>query len=123
MPHLHDALLYFDGLLGLRNSVMTFTADEFDRTRVINGDGTDHGWGSPYLVMGGAVTRGDISSTLPTIAVNGLDIYSNAMLPKRANAQVSANLAKWMGVGNADIDRIFPDLKNFNSRDLGFLKA
>jgi uncharacterized protein (DUF1501 family) len=126
MTRLNDALVYFDGLLGqlgLRDSVTTFTADEFGRTLVSNGDGTDHGWGSHYFVMGGAVTRGDIFGTLPTVDAAGPDIVNSAMLPTTANVQVSATLAKWMGLGNADIDRIFPDLRNFNSRDLGFLKA
>jgi uncharacterized protein (DUF1501 family) len=126
MLRLNDALVYFDGLLGqlgLRDSVTTFTADEFGRTLVSNGDGTDHGWGSHYFVMGGAVSRSDIFGLLPTIAVNGPDIFNTAMLPTTANVQVSATLARWMGVGAADIDRIFPDLRNFNSPDLGFLKA
>jgi len=41
--------------LGVSNQVTSFTASDFGRTLASNGDGSDHGWGSHHLVMGGAV--------------------------------------------------------------------
>jgi uncharacterized protein (DUF1501 family) len=37
----------------VRSQVTTFTASEFGRTLVSNGDGTDHGWGNHHFVIGG----------------------------------------------------------------------
>jgi len=41
--------------LGVENDVTTFTASDFGRTLTVNGDGSDHGWGGHYMVMGGAL--------------------------------------------------------------------
>jgi uncharacterized protein (DUF1501 family) len=41
--------------LGLSNSVTSFTASDFGRTFPSNGQGSDHGWGSHHLILGGAV--------------------------------------------------------------------
>jgi hypothetical protein len=38
--------------------VSTFTASDFSRTFPTNSQGSDHGWGSHYMVMGGAVVGG-----------------------------------------------------------------
>ncbi|RTZ60290.1 MAG: hypothetical protein DSZ32_03935, partial [Gammaproteobacteria bacterium] len=46
--------------LGVANTVTTLTASEFGRSLTMNGDGTDHAWGSHALVMGGAVAGGQI---------------------------------------------------------------
>ncbi len=43
------------------------------------------------------------------------------MIPKLVDIQTYATLAKWFGISDEDIDYIFPDLVNFESRDLGFL--
>ncbi|HBL26416.1 MAG TPA: hypothetical protein DD490_06240, partial [Acidobacteria bacterium] len=39
--------------LGVANDVTSFTASDFGRTYISNGDGSDHGWGSHHFVMGG----------------------------------------------------------------------
>ena len=44
--------------LGVANQVTTFTASDFGRTLVGNGNGSDHGWGSMHFVLGGAVRGG-----------------------------------------------------------------
>ncbi len=42
----------------LGNKVTTFTASDFSRTFPTNSQGSDHGWGSHHMVMGGAVKGG-----------------------------------------------------------------
>ncbi len=122
---LNSALVYFDSLLGqlnLRNNVTLFTTSEFGRTYVPNGDGTDHGWGSHHLIMGGAVKGKEIYGALPDMAQQGPDIIQDSlMIPTTATEQYGATLGKWMGLSVSQIDATFPDLTRFASRDLGFM--
>lgn len=127
LKKLNDALIFFDSMLGkigMRDKVTLFTTSEFGRTFVPNGDGTDHGWGSHHLVMGGAVKGGNIYGKLPLISVNGPDNawYGGPMLPSTAASQYAATLGRWMGVSDSDMGDIIPDLARFNTKDLGFMK-
>ncbi len=103
------------------NSVTTFTASEFGRTFGTNVDGTDHGWGSHQMVMGGAVSGGQVIGQLPDLAADSDDDIGDAMLPTQSLDQYGATLAKWMGINDTDLLQIFPNLQNFNLRNLGFL--
>lgn len=127
MKKLNDALVFFDAMLGkigMRNNVTLFTTSEFGRAFVPNGDGTDHGWGSHHLVMGGAVKGGNIYGKLPLISINGSDSawYGGPLLPSTSASQYAATLGKWMGVSDSMMGDILPDLANFNTKDLGFMK-
>jgi uncharacterized protein (DUF1501 family) len=135
---LDHALKYFDttlGALNARNQVTTFTASDFGRTFTSNGDGTDHGWGSHHLVMGGAVKGGDLYGTFPTLATknannNNFDgspqqLGNGALLPGTAVDQLGYTLGTWFGLTPAQLLDIFPNLSNFNAsvRNLGFMGA
>jgi uncharacterized protein (DUF1501 family) len=51
------------GALSVESNVTTFTESDFSRTFQPNGNaGSDHGWGSHALVMGGAVNGGNLLS-------------------------------------------------------------
>lgn len=110
--------------LGLSNQVTTFTASDFGRTLTVNGDGSDHGWGGHYLVMGGAVKRGQVVGDWPSYQIGGQDDTGNKgrVIPSISVNQYGAALAAWMGLSTSDINGIFPDLANFddgwNSYDL-----
>jgi len=116
-----------DGL-GVADSVTTFTVSDFGRTLTINGDGTDHGWGGHAFVMGGAV-NGGAYGTFPSYAIenNPDDIgadsqnFAGRLIPTTSVAQYGATLARWMGMGEGQIDAALPLLSNFGARDLGFL--
>jgi uncharacterized protein (DUF1501 family) len=127
MKKLNDALVFFDAMLGkigMRDNVTLFTTSEFGRAFVPNGGGTDHGWGSHHLVMGGAVKGGNIYGKLPQISINGDDSawYGGPLLPSTSASQYAATLGKWMGVSDSMMGDILPDLANFNTKDLGFMK-
>lgn len=127
MKKLNDALVYFDALLGqigMRNNVTLFTASEFGRSFIPNGDGTDHGWGSHQIVMGGAVNGGKIHGRLPVIGVDNPDTAwaRGPLLPRIAASQYAATLGRWMGIGDGDLSDILPSLSRFGSSDLGFMK-
>ncbi len=136
MARLAHAMRYFDTALvamGAQNKVTAFTASDFGRTFTSNGDGTDHGWGAHHFVMGGAVNGGDIYGNFPVLGAkntnnNNFDsspnqIGNGSLLPETSVDQLGATLAKWFGVSDTNALTVFPNLTNFSTRDLGFMKA
>lgn len=119
---LHSFNLAMDEL-GVADSVVSFTMSEFGRTLTVNGDGTDHAWGSHALMMGGPVTGGTVHGTVPTLALGGPDDIGGdgRIIPTTSLDQYAATLAQWMGIEASDIAELFPNLENFGSSDLGFL--
>ena len=109
--------------MGVESQVTTFTASEFGRTlqpTVLGG--SDHGWGSHHLVMGGAVRGGDVYGQFPALALGGPDDSGNrgVLLPTSSLDQYGATLATWFGVAAADLPLVFPNITNFAATDLGF---
>ncbi|HRN62535.1 MAG TPA: DUF1501 domain-containing protein [Luteimonas sp.] len=114
----HDATVE----LGVADSVTTFTASDFGRTLSSNGDGSDHGWGAHHFVVGGAVRGGRFYGTMPVLQNDGPDAAEGGrMIPTTAVDQYAATLARWFGVADGDLDLVFPNLRNFAGRNLGFM--
>lgn len=108
--------------LGLQNNVTAFTASDFGRTLTSNGDGSDHGWGSHHYVAGGAVRGKDVYGRFPVIGVNTSDdVGQGRLLPNVSVDQYAATLGKWFGLSDTQLLEILPNLKNFSTRDLGFM--
>lgn len=109
--------------LGVADRVTTFTASDFGRTLTSNGDGSDHGWGSHHFVLGGAVQGGCFYGQLPDAGLNGpQDISQGRLLPTMAVDQLSAALARWMGVSGSDeLALIAPHLSAFDASVLSEL--
>lgn len=138
-PGKHDSLLaqidtalsaFYQSLEaeGLQDKVVTFTMSDFGRTIANNSNrGTDHGWGSNQLIIGGAVNGGMTYGTLPEfIANDGQDATGNKFIPSTSSEQMAATLCKWFGLSDNSVDYIFPSLNPANenpfpSRYLGFL--
>jgi uncharacterized protein (DUF1501 family) len=134
LPSLHPPLLQkvsqackeFDDAmvgLGVSNQVTAFTASDFGRTLASNGDGSDHGWGSHHLIMGGAVKGGNFYGTAPQISVsNNEQVGSGRLLPTTSLEQMGAELARWMGVTDPhDMKLVFPKAENFDLYKLGMI--
>jgi uncharacterized protein (DUF1501 family) len=134
MARLGHALRYFDSTLaslGLSQQVTTFTASDFGRKLVSNGDGTDHGWGAHHFVMGGSVRGGDVVGVFPQFGVSDgkgdftspNQIRSGSMLPSISVDQYAATLGRWFGLDDAQLLDIFPNLAHFDpaTRNLGFM--
>ncbi len=126
--NLANALAAFDqamGLLGVQNNVTTFTESDFGRTFQPNGNaGTDHGWGSHALVMGGAVNGGNLYGTFPNLALAGSDDSTTrgTWVPSTSEDQYDGALAKWFGVSaQADLDYVFPNLHSFSYQTPAFV--
>ena len=102
--------------LGVADAVTTFTASDFGRTLTVNGDGSDHGWGGHYLVMGGAVAGGQFVGRWPSYAIGGGDDAGDKgrVIPSMSVNQYGAALARWLGLSEGDVREVFPDLANFD---------
>ncbi len=108
--------------LGLANNVTAFTSSDFGRTFPSNGQGSDHGWGSHHLVLGGAVKGGKTYGKFPTLTVNGPDDTSTGRwIPTTAIDQYFATIASWFGVDSSNISTVFPNLGRFATPNLGFV--
>lgn len=122
--------------LGLENNVTAFTSSDFGRTFPCNGVGSDHGWGSHHLIVGGkgydagnnfigSVKGRKTYGTFPTLTVNGPDDTSTGRwIPTTATDQYFAKLAQWFGVDTTNLNTIFPNLGRFsdlNTPSLDFI--
>jgi len=108
--------------LGVVQDVTTFTASDFGRTLTTDGDGSDHGWGSMHVVLGGAVRGRSFYGTPPVVANNGPDdVGQGRLLPNLAVDQFAATLGTWFGVSDTDLATVLPNIGNYSLRNLGFL--
>jgi len=110
--------------LGAQSSVTTFTESDFGRTFQPNGNaGSDHGWGSHTLIMGGAVNGGALYGTFPTQTLGGPDDSGSrgTWVPSTSEDQYMGALAKWFGLAQADMDYVLPNLKNFQYKTPAFI--
>lgn len=106
---------------GVQNDVTLFTASDFGRTLTSNGDGSDHGWGAHHFVLGGAVAGREVYGTFsPTVFGSSVDIGQGNLLPGLAVDQYAATLARWLGVSDADLPLVLPNIVNFTPRTLSF---
>lgn len=125
LAELDGALVAFDVAmteLGVADSVTAFTASDFGRTYISNGNGSDHGWGSHHFVLGGAVRGGRFYGEIPTLAVGGPnDAGEGRWIPTTSVDEYSATLARWFGVAQSDLPLVLPNLGRFASPDLGFM--
>lgn len=109
---------------GIADRVTVFTESEFNRTGDANANiGTDHAWGSHHLVLGGAVHGGATYGTFPLHELRGPDDAGDRgnWIPTTSLDQYAATLGGWFGVGDDDLQRIFPNLANFTPKTLGFV--
>ena len=107
--------------LGVSNQVTAFTASDFGRTLSVNGDGSDHGWGSHHLVVGGAVQGKAFYGKVPPVSVGNSTslpddqwhVGQGRLLPSTSVDQFAATLAKWFGVTDPELQLLLPNIKNF----------
>ena len=115
--------------LNLANKVTAFTASDFSRTFPSNGQGSDHGWGSHQLIVGGlgatsggSVNGGQTFGKLPTLTVNGPDdTGTGRWIPTTATDQYFATLAGWFGLDSGNLATVFPNVGRFATSNLGFM--
>jgi uncharacterized protein (DUF1501 family) len=102
--------------------VTAFTNSDFGRTFPSNALGSDHGWGSHHLIMGGAVLGQRTYGKWPALAVGGPDDTSTGRwIPTTSVDQFAATIAKWFGVDDTKMSTVFPNLGRFSVPYLGFM--
>jgi uncharacterized protein (DUF1501 family) len=119
---------------GVAAQVTTFTMSDFNRTLNPAGEGgsvgSDHGWGGPYFVVGGAVAGGNFygrptanGTFVPTLVTgSGDDADSRGrFIPSVSVEQYAATLSRWYGLAEADVPLVFPNINNFSGSNLGFM--
>ena len=122
--------------MGIADKVTAFTASDFGRTLVSNGDGSDHGWGSHHLMVGGAVkgkafygSAPPVSNGNTTAAADQWHVGQGRLLPTTSVDQYAATLARWFGVSEPELNGILPNLRRFGTAggrpdypiDMGFM--
>lgn len=109
--------------LSMDENVTLFTASDFGRTMIDNGDGTDHGWGGHHFVVGGAVAGKKIYGDLPAydLSLQNYTASRGRLIPSVSVEQYAATLGKWFGLDPTELAAALPNLSNFTEKDLGFL--
>lgn len=108
--------------LGVAGNVTAFTASDFGRGLQSNGRGSDHGWGGHHFIVGGAVRGNRLYGSFPPVALNtAQDAGQGRLIPTTSVDEYAGTLAKWMGVGSADMATVLPNLGRFATPDLGFM--
>ena len=107
--------------MGMENEVLVISASDFGRSTGNNGDGTDHAWGGNYFALGGGI-NGGVYGTLPDLTLGSDDDYTTKgrLIPTTSFTQYYATACKWFGLSDSELDLIFPELKNFTNKNLGF---
>jgi uncharacterized protein (DUF1501 family) len=117
--------------IGVQNSdpsfeqrVTAFTSSDFGRTFPSNSLGSDHGWGSHHLVLGGGVLGQHTYGNFPALVVGGPnDTSTGRWIPTTSVDQFAATMATWFGVDGSNIGTVFPNLGRFSVPNLGFMAS
>ena len=110
--------------LGIANNVTSFTLSDFGRAfKPAGNGGTDHGWGNYAFVMGGAVRGGDFYGTVPVPTLDGPNDLGKEgrWIPTTSLEQYGATLTRWLGIAEADLPYVFPNIGAFANTNMGFM--
>ena len=110
--------------LGHSDKVTAFTGSDFGRTLSRNGSGTDHGWGSHHIVMGGAVNGGQILGDIPPPEFDHeYDVGRGRLIPQISVDQYAGALGRWFGLSSSELIDALPGFENFDASALDGLFA
>ena len=132
LAQLAKALVAFDQSLqtiGLGNQVAVLVTSEFGRTLdPAAGLGSDHAWGSHWMVMGNMVGGSRIyGNSFPRLILGGVDDAHDGRrgywVPQLSSDQVAADLLLWLGLSKERLTQVLPNLANFSQKTVGFMNA
>lgn len=114
---------------GLGRDVAVLVMSEFGRTLdPAAGNGSDHAWGSHWMVMGQNVAGGKLyGDKFPSLVLGGPDDAHNGkrgyFVPQWSADQVAADLLTWLGLPASALTTVMPNLANFSKQTVGFMNA
>jgi uncharacterized protein (DUF1501 family) len=111
------ALMNVLDVMGLTDEVLICTHSDFNRTMQSNSTlGTDHAWGSHQVILGGGISGGRVVGQLPTLELGGKDDITGQgiWIPTTSVTQLAAGIGSWMGLDQASVAKVFPNLSNFS---------
>lgn len=108
--------------LGLSDKVTIVTMSDFGRTFKGNGsNGTDHGWGNAYFVVGGALKPQTIHGLYPRLAFGTGDDseHEGTWIPTISNEEYFGAVAQWFGVPSDRMSYVLPNWSNWSTNGRG----
>mmetsp|Transcript_62774 Transcript_62774/g.174925 ORF Transcript_62774/g.174925 Transcript_62774/m.174925 type:complete len:509 (-) Transcript_62774:195-1721(-) len=98
------------------DSVVVASKSDFARTLDPNANlGSDHAWAGNQFVLSGAINGGRVYNEFPSLAAgNPADVGRGRLIPKHPYESYMVPIAKWLGVDDARLSNIFPNLENFD---------
>ena len=113
---------------GMTDKVMVMVMTEFGRTlRPGSGGGSEHAWGTHWMVMGSAIRGGQVHGRFPPLIPGGADDgdgeANGRFVPTISADQVGATLMGWLGLEASQTLSVFPNLKYFPTHTVPFLRA
>ncbi len=104
--------------LNLDDSIIGFTTSEFARTLRSTGAGSDHAWGGPQFVFGGAVDAGKVLGNYPNLALNSSDDTGRGgrILPAHSCDEYFSDILRWFGLNDDQLNIVLPNYSEFAGR-------
>ena len=98
---------------GLWDQVTVAATSDFGRTLTPNGgEGSDHGWGGNYFMMGGSVKGGQILGEYPSdlTSTGDLNIGRGRLIPTLSWESMLMSAVQWLGLDTEEeLDYVLPN--------------
>jgi len=112
---------------GMDREVVTLVMTEFGRTlRPGSGNGSEHAWGTHYLLMGGPVRGGQVIGSFPSLILGGPDDVDEGkngrFVPTIGTDQIGSTLLNWLGLPRSSFSKVFPYLHYFQDPTLPIIR-
>lgn len=109
--------------IGKWDDTLLVTASDFGRTYIDNGSGTDHGWGSYHVAMGGNVIGRNFYGGFPEIDVESQRFTPTRgrLIPDLSVEQYAAPMGRWFGLTNDELNVALPGLGAFDANAANFI--
>lgn len=106
---------------GQWDDVVVVGVSEFGRTLTTNGEGTDHGWGGNYFLLGGGLDGGKMLGRYPARLAEDFsaeNIGRGRFIPTTPWEAVWVAVSEWWGVSPGRMAEVLPNAGKFGSEQL-----
>lgn len=106
---------------GQWDDVVVVGVSDFGRTLSTNGEGTDHGWGGNYFLLGGGLDGGKMLGRYPARLAEDFsaeNIGRGRFIPTTPWEAVWAAVSEWWGVSPDRMAEVLPNAGKFRAEQL-----